>query len=251
QPFSGNPAAVVPLENWVEDDLMQRIAEENNLAETAFVVGSNGAYELRWFTPTIEVSLCGHATLATTFVLHHILEDRSRKLQFQTKSGVLTAAVNAERIMMDFPADKLTSYTTNVGLVASALGQTPVEIYQGRDDLLCILQDERQVEELSPDFRALSQIGGRGTIVTAASQRDDRDITSRCFYPQSGIDEDPVTGSAHTTLATYWAPKMKLTTLTAYQASLRGGLLELQLTDDRVKLSGVARLYLEGKIIVP
>lgn len=249
QQFKGNPAAVVPLETWLPRETMQAIAAENNLAETAFFVKSGDAFDLKWFTPTVEVDLCGHATLATAKILYDFLGYTDDEIRFDTNSGRLTVQRNGDLLTLDFPADvpELVSPTFHDELTA-ALGTEPLEVYTGKTDLLAVLENEAAVAALQPDFRTLARIKARGVIVTAPG--DAVDFVSRFFGPQSGIDEDPVTGSAHTTLTPFWAKKLGKLQLTARQISPRGGDLWLELLGDRVLISGRAVVYLKGEIFL-
>ncbi|MCY7349771.1 MAG: PhzF family phenazine biosynthesis protein [Cytophagaceae bacterium] len=254
QLFKGNPAAICPLDAWLPRETMLAIAAENNLAETAFFVKNGADFDLKWFTPTVEVDLCGHATLATAKILFDVLGYAEDLIRFHTNSGLLTVRRDSDLLTLDFPADppELISPTFQEELTA-ALGIAPVAVYTGKTDLLVLLDSQQQVESLQPDFRLLSQINVRGVIVTAPG--DDAndapvDFVSRFFGPQSGIDEDPVTGSAHTTLTPFWAEKLGKTSLTARQISPRGGDLWLKLLGDRVEISGKAVVYLVGEIFV-
>jgi len=249
QQFNGNPAAIVPLETWLLRETMQAIAAENNLAETAFFVPNGDAFGLRWFTPTVEVDLCGHATLATARILYDFLGYTDDEIRFDTASGRLTVQRNGELLTLNFPADppERISPTFHDELTA-ALGTGPLDVYAGKTDLMVVLDRESAVAALEPDFRKLAQIKARGVIVTAPGE--DVDFVSRFFGPQSGIDEDPVTGSAHTTLTPYWAHRLGKLQLVARQISPRGGDLWLELLGDRVLISGRAVVYLRGEIFV-
>lgn len=243
--FGGNPAAVCPLTEWISDELLQAIAAENNLAETAFFVPANGHFNLRWFTPACEIDLCGHATLASAHVLFHELGAPGELLRFQTKSGELRVTRNGELLVLDFPSRPPKQVDVHPNLV-SALGGKPVEILAARDYLVRY-KTAADVLELSPDFKALAKIQDRfAVIVTAPGQ--DCDFVSRFFAPGRGIDEDPVTGSAHTTLVPYWAQKLGRTKLHARQVSKRGGELFCTLNGDRVEMAGHSRLFLRGTI---
>lgn len=241
-PFQGNPAAVIPLEGWLSDALMLNIAAENNLSETAFFVPLGDGYQLRWFTPQAEVDLCGHATLATAHVLFEHLGCPQSKLHFQTKSGELVVTKGHEGYAMDFPADR-PNYISGAGRIAG-LDARIFAVYRGKDDFLLLLGDETELRGLAPDFRALAQLDARGIICTAPG--DHHDFVSRCFYPRYGIDEDPVTGSAHTTLIPFWAEKYGKNTLSARQISKRGGNITGTLKDDRVELIGQAVTVMHG-----
>ncbi len=245
--FGGNPAAVVPLDGWLLDDVMQAIAAENNLAETAFVIPGDGCVPLRWFTPTIEVDLCGHATLATAFVLFEYHRPDAREVSFETRSGVLTVRREGGRLTLDFPARPGRRIDVASDVVA-ALGAAPGEAFQARD-LMVVFESEADVRRLAPDMAAIAALDAFAVIATAPG--DDVDFVSRFFAPRAGIPEDPVTGSAHCTLTPYWAARLGRTVLTARQVSARGGELECEQRDDRVLISGQCVEYLRGEIFVP
>jgi PhzF family phenazine biosynthesis protein len=244
--FSGNPAGVVVLDRWLPDRLMQSIAAENNMSETAFVVPEGRGFSIRWFTPLTEVALCGHATLASAHVLFNHLGHASETISFRTRrSGVLKASREGDRIVLDFPADKLRKAPAPAGL-SRALGRKPVGTWRGRTDLLCLFRSPKDIEGLRPDFAALSDVRTRGVIATAPGRSVD--FVSRFFGPAVGVPEDPVTGSAHTTLAVFWAPRLGKTVMEAAQLSKRGGRLRCTLDGRRVKIAGTARTYLVGDI---
>ncbi|MBK8492875.1 MAG: PhzF family phenazine biosynthesis protein [Saprospirales bacterium] len=244
RPFEGNPAAVCILEHWLDDAILQAIAMENNLSETAFLVKKDDVWELRWFTPTIEVDLCGHATLASAHVLFSHFKIASDRVIFSTKKhGLLTVSRLAEGYAMDFPADKIEQVTIPEGLTP-ALGVTLLEAWEGRDDYMVVVESQEIVEGLAPDFRRLAAISKRGVLVTAPGR--EVDFVSRCFFPQSGVDEDPVTGSAHTTMTPYWGKRLAKTELVARQLSKRGGTVICHWKKDRVELRGKAVTFLEG-----
>lgn len=245
--FAGNPAAVVTLDDWLPDAVMQAIAAENNLAETAFVVLREPLAPLRWFTPTMEVDLCGHATLATAFVLFQYHDPGSDEVSFETRSGVLNVARHGDRLTLDFPSRSGTSVAISEAL-ASALGARPTEAYQARD-LMVVFDSEAVVRDLQPDLDRIAAIDAFAVIVTAPGT--DVDFVSRFFAPRAGIPEDPVTGSAHCTLAPYWSRRLGRDRLTARQVSRRGGELECELRGDRVLISGRCVEYLRGEINVP
>ncbi len=247
QRFKGNPAAVVPLQEWLPDAVMQDIAQENNLAETAFFVPEGDGYRLRWFTPLVEVDLCGHATVATAHVLYEHLHYDKNVINFQSRSGVLTVEKRGTQYLLNFPTDTLTKIE-NAPHIIDAIGMTPVEIYQGKTDWMVVLEEQPQLENLKPDLRKIAEAGGRGTIVTAPGV--EVDFVSRCFFPQSGVDEDPVTGSAHTSLTPYWAKRLNKNVLTARQISKRSGDLTLEWKGDRTEIGGEAVTYLVGKIFI-
>ncbi|MCC6461929.1 MAG: PhzF family phenazine biosynthesis protein [Saprospiraceae bacterium] len=244
--FGGNPAAVVPLRDWLPDAILQSLAAENNLSETAFFVplGPPDTYHLRWFTPKTEVQLCGHATLATAFVLFNCLKtNHSEQLSFQSKSGWLHVHREGDWLTLDFPADTLQA-TELPGPARQAFSIAPREVWLGREDYLLVFASEEEVLALAPDMRALRQVAARGFIATAPGRASD--FVSRCFFPAFGIDEDPVTGSAHTTLTPYWARVLGQNSLSAIQCSERKGALRCTLQGERVLISGQAVLYLEG-----
>ncbi len=247
QRFRGNPAAIVPLERWLPDDVMQDIAQENNLAETAFFVPESESFRLRWFTPTVEVNLCGHATIASAHVLYEHLGYQPPKIAFQSKSGLLTVVRENERYILNFPTDTLIK-APHMQEVAQALGHLPKEVLKGREDWVAVFENQQVIENLNPDFRKVAELGGRGLLATAPG--DAVDFVSRCFFPQSGVAEDPVTGSAHTTLTPYWAKRLNKNELTAKQLSKRGGELSLKLLGDRTEIGGGAVTYLVGKIFI-
>ncbi len=245
--FGGNPAAVCILEYWLETDLMQKIAAENNLAETAFAVKNTNHYELRWFTPEIEVDLCGHATLATAFVIFNYYGYKENTLRFiSPRSGELLVQKSESGLLtMDFPTDDVTlvSEQTNI---TKAIGKQPLETYKGKTDYMLIYKSQAEIEAIKPNFHLLNELDCRGVIVTAKG--NEVDFVSRFFAPQCGIPEDPVTGSAHTTLTPYWSEKLNKKTLSAKQLSERGGDIQCEYLGDRVKLSGHGVCYLIGEI---
>lgn len=249
RPFAGNPAAVVWLEADADPAWMQNVAAEMNLAETAFVRKLADGYSLRWFTPTVEVDLCGHATLAAAHALWTSGTVSEEPLRFHTRSGVLTCSRNADLIELDFPATPPTEVPV-VPAVLSALGVTGAE-YFGRSkfDVLVHLSTAAQLRSLQPDLRALAAVDARGVIVTAVSDDPRYDFISRFFAPRYGVDEDPVTGSAHCALTPFWAAKLRQLTFTAFQASKRGGVLRVRLDGDRVILGGHAVNIWEGRLI--
>ncbi len=247
-PFSGNPAAVCVLDAPADPDWMQRIAFELGYSETAFLVARGDEWGLRWFTPTVEVALCGHATLASAHVLWS-LGHATQSLRFHTQSGVLTCERAGELIRMSFPRVELTESTPPDGMI-EALGIKPVSVWRARWDYLVELTDEAQVRAVQPDFRALRKIEVRGVSVTARSSDPAFDFVSRFFAPGSGVDEDPATGSAHCALTPFWAERLDKKQLRAFQASPRGGYLELELKGDRVSLAGRAFTTLRGELTV-
>lgn len=239
--FSGNPAAVCILEEWVEDELLQKISAQNNLSETAFLVDSEGEYSLRWFTPTTEVDLCGHATLAAAKVLDTYF--REDTCSFSTRSGILETEVHMEMIQLNFPLDTALPNTDPIPW-RQILGQQPLGVYRGKDDYMVVLPDEESIIALSPDMSMISKLRSRGLIVTARG--NNCDFVSRFFAPQSGIAEDPVTGSVHTLLSPYWSHVLGKTNLEAAQLSTRKGYMLCQVQERSVLLSGHAEVYAEG-----
>ncbi|MDQ6481175.1 PhzF family phenazine biosynthesis protein [Dyadobacter sp. LHD-138] len=246
QLFSGNPAAVVPLENWLPDEVLQNIAAENNLAETAFYVPNETGYHIRWFTPSVEVELCGHATLASAYVIFNIQGFDGDLIRFESLSGELTVLHKDSWLTLNFPIDQYNMAVPPPALMESLNGVSILEVYKGKTDYMVVLDSEAEVRDLDFDIIILSTIPARGIIITAPG--DEVDFVSRFFAPQSGIDEDPVTGSAHTTLIPYWAEKLSKTELTAKQLSKRGGYLKCELDGERVNIGGQARIYLHGEI---
>lgn len=248
--FAGNPAAVVPLESWLPDAQLQAIAAENNLAETAYFLRSDDVYELRWFTPAVEVDLCGHATLATAFVISTLLEPGRDRLDFLTRqAGTLTVTRDGDLFTLDFPSRPATPVASPDPALAAALGgPAPVAVLGGRDYLV-VYEDEAAVRALTPDMAALAKLDRFAVCVTAPGTGG-VDFVSRLFAPAQGIPEDPVTGSTHCTLIPYWAARLGKTVLSARQVSARGGDLACTLAGDRVRIGGKAVLYLEGRITV-
>ncbi len=248
QPFHGNPAAVVPLESWLPDPIMQRIAFENGLAETAFFVGTGpDRFHLRWFTPGAEVDLCGHATLATAFTLFTRLGFTGERIVFDSRSGPLTVSrLKGGKLELDFPARPAKPIAAPAALL-KGLGATPVFYAQAQANL-AVFNTAAEVLALRPDFAALTTLEQYGTIVTAPG--DDCDFVSRFFAPRVGVPEDPVTGSAHCTLVPYWAERLGKTRLHARQVSARGGELFCELRGERVGIAGHAVLYLRGEVHV-
>jgi PhzF family phenazine biosynthesis protein len=247
-PFTGNPAAVCVSDEWLPDDIMQKIAAENNLAETAFIIPDGNDFKIRWFTPLVEVDLCGHATLASGYVVLNHLKPGSPNVTFHSlHSGTLSVSSRGDKLELDFPTDTLTACVLPA-VIKESLEVNPVETYFGRSDYLVLLDSEAEVLRVSPDFRRLASADGRGVIVTAAGS--DVDFVSRFFAPQAGIDEDPVTGSAHTTLTPFWSARLGKPFLKARQLSARGGYLECALNGDRTLISGRATLFFKGEIIL-
>lgn len=245
--FGGNPAAVVPLESWLSDAMMQQIAAENNLSETAFFVKESTGYRIRWFTPVSEVDLCGHATLASSHVLFNHLGFPGDLIELQSRSGILRVKRDGERLTLDFPADTMQEVTVPENLV-TAIGRTPLNTYKGKTDFMMVFGSQSDVEEIVPDIHLLLKTDARGVIVTAPGK--EVDFVSRFFCPQVGVAEDPVTGSAHTSLTPYWSARLGKTMMKASQLSRRRGHLTVKLKGDRVEISGKAVTYLEGNIFL-
>ena len=244
--FGGNPAAVCPLEAWPHDDLLQQIAAENNLAETAFFVRQGPDYALRWLTPKSEVDLCGHATLAAAYVLFTYLEPGRTQVRFHTLSGPLEVAQEGELLAMLFPSRPGVRCDAPAALVRG-LGRHPLEVYKARD-YMAVFASEQEIMDLQPSFSDLRQLDALGVIVTAPGE--EVDFVSRFFAPRVGVDEDPVTGSAHSTLIPYWAARLRKDELAALQLSARRGALFCTDLGDKVKICGAAAPYLEGFITV-
>lgn len=242
--FEGNPAAVCPLDEWLPDEIMQSIAKENNLSETAFFVPKGKGFHIRWFTPASEVDLCGHATLAAAYVLFNILGYKRDKIEFDSKSGILVVRKDNEWIVMDFPAQPPVLCDIPKEIVA-AFDRAPIECLKS-EDYVVVFEREVDIESANPDFGQLIKLDLRGVIITAKSSR--YDFITRFFAPKYGIPEDPVTGSAYTQLAPYWASKIGSKRFRVKQVSSRGGELTCEMVDDRVLISGKAIKYLEGKI---
>jgi PhzF family phenazine biosynthesis protein len=246
--FGGNPAAVVPLQEWLPEKLMQKIALENNLSETAFFVPEKEGFHIRWFTPVAEVALCGHATLATAHVLFHHLGYKEALISLNSKSGILLVQRKDNLIILNFPSD-VPIEVKNDPEIDAALGKSPLSTFKGKTDYLLVFPHESDVTEMNPDFGLLAKTKARGIIVTAKGSSSD--FVSRFFGPQVGINEDPVTGSAHTMLTPYWSKILGKTELTALQCSARKGQLHCTLLGDRVLIAGNAVSYLEGHIHLP
>jgi PhzF family phenazine biosynthesis protein len=244
--FAGNPAAVVPLERWLPDGVLQAIAAENNLSETAFVVGAGGEYDIRWMTPTAEVDLCGHATLASAWVVFNLLEPGRRAVAFRSKSGELRVEGDGERLALDFPSRPPDAATAAaLEAVGAALGRTPLALLASRD-YMAVFGSEADVRALAPDMARVAALDRMGVIATAPGS--DCDFVSRFFGPGVGVPEDPVTGSAHCTLVPYWSKRLSRARLFARQVSRRGGELWCEDCGDRVSIAGHAALYLTGTI---
>jgi len=246
--FGGNPAAICPLEDWPTDEQMQKIAMENNLAETAFLVKDGPGYQLRWFTPTVEVKLCGHATLAAAHILFNLGTEMGNEITFHSKSGPLKVTRNGNLLTLDFPATPAEPVSNPPQDIFTGLGIEPVPVFKSVFDYMAVLPSQKVIEGLLPDFKTLAQLNARGVIATAPG--DEADFVSRCFFPQSGIDEDPVTGSAHTAMVPYWSQRLEKIKMKAIQLSKRRGYLDCELAGDRVLMSGKAVTYLTGEINV-
>ena len=247
-PFSGNPAAVVPLDDWLSVETLQDIASENNLSETAYCILKDGEYHIRWFTPNVEVNLCGHATLATAHVLFSHLGFVHKELVFNSKSGKLYVHKEKDAYSLNFPTDNIQEVQPNA-IISESMEVTPLEWYKGRDDYMLVLESEDQVKRLEPNFARLSKCEGRGCLVTAQGSGE-FDFVSRGFFPQSGINEDPATGSAHTSLTPYWSKKLNKKELSACQLSARKGYFDCVDLGDRTQISGKCIDYLIGKITI-
>ena len=242
RPFGGNPAAVCPLDEWLPDDVMQSIALENNLSETAFYVPEGDGFRLRWFTPEIEVDLCGHATLATGALILEKLDPAREKVSFETRSGTLGVRRNGDMLVMDFPALPASDVPVPDGL-EEALGATPVRFLRAIKNM-AVFEKEADVLAVRPDFDFIRHMDGMGLIITAPG--DSSDCASRYFAPHAGINEDPVTGSAHCTIVPYWADVLGKDTIHARQVSARSGDLYCRMSGARVEIGGKARLVVEG-----
>jgi PhzF family phenazine biosynthesis protein len=246
--FGGNPAAICPLDNWLPDEVMQKIAIENNLAETAFFVKTNNGYKLRWFTPEYEIDLCGHATLASAHILFTELGYKGNTINFETiKAGILSVTKEGDKYAMDFPSRPAIHIEPPIGLAEALSEKQPIEVLRSRDYFL-VYENEDDITEIVPDFFALSKMDTVGVIVTAPGKNVD--FVSRFFAPGAGIPEDPVTGSAHCNLIPYWADRLGKNQLHAYQLSARKGELWCELAGERVIIKGKAVTYLKGEIFI-
>ena len=248
QLFSGNPAAVCPINEWLDEPTMQNIALENNLSETAFFVREGDHYRIRWFTPKDEVPLCGHATLASAFVFFHYIERDAKKIIFQSLSGELTVEREGDLLILDFPSAQLETCEVQDVLLRS-FPIKPLEMLYAEDTYVLVFENEMEIREMRPDIKALLDVDAHAVAITARG--GEVDFVSRFFAPKLGIDEDPVTGFAHTLLTPYWAEKLNKKRLHALQVSERGGELFLEDRGERVKISGRAVLYSIGEIILP
>lgn len=244
--FGGNPAAVCPLQEWLSDEFLQNIAQENNLSETAFYVKDGDRYQIRWFTPTVEVDLCGHATFAAAYILFHHEHHTTQEIQFiSPRSGHLTVTKKDDFLTLNFPADIVRPVDLSE-LILKAFPITPNAIYKGKTDYLFVFKNEDDVQRLKPNLSIIAELDARGVIATAKGKYVD--FVSRFFGPKVGVDEDPVTGSAHTTLTPFWAKALNKQELTAVQLSKRRGQLRCKYKNSRVEISGQGRLYMVGII---
>ena len=245
--FGGNPAAVCPLEKWLPDSTLQKIAAENNLSETAFFVPKGDDYELRWLTPATEVDLCGHATLASSYVLFELMNYKHKTLKFHTRSGILTVEKSEGGYTMNLPVNNYKE-TEVTPLLSRAVGIKPLHAVIGKNILMAEIGSEKELRSLIPEIYTVMQVHPHGLIITAKG--DTVDFVSRSFFPNLGINEDPVTGASHTLLTPYWVAKLGKTSMKAQQLSKRGGDLHCTLSGDRVEIGGQAVLYLKGEIEV-
>ena len=246
--FSGNPAAICPLDKWLSDDVMQKIAMENNLAETAFYVKQGDKYEIRWFTPAVEVDLCGHATLATAYILFNYEGHKEDAIHFYSpRSGELSVSKNGELLTLNFPSDEFKEIALT-DEITNGFDLKPIAAYKGKTDYFLVFEKEEQIVNIKPNLKEISKLRGRGVIISAKG--NNVDFVSRFFAPQSGIDEDPVTGSAHTTLTPYWSARLNKKELSAIQLSARKGYLSCKYLGDRVEISGECKLYMAGEIYI-
>jgi PhzF family phenazine biosynthesis protein len=248
--FGGNPAAIVPLETWLPDEVMQKLALENNLSETAFIVPKDkNIFHIRWFTPAIEVDLCGHATVAAAHVFFEHLDYNRSEITFDSRSGLLTVRREGDLYILNFPTDSLQNANEYNNEFSKILNVKVLETWKGKSDYMVVLENEATVRNLMPDFTSLKRVPARGLIVTAKGEQVD--FVSRCFFPQSGVDEDPVTGSAHTTLTPFWAERLTKSRLSAQQISARGGELFCKYLGSRVEIGGKAVTYMIGDFLIP
>jgi PhzF family phenazine biosynthesis protein len=246
--FGGNPAAVIPLKEWLEDEILQKIALENNLSETAFYVEQEGKFLLRWFTPKVEVDLCGHATLAAAHVIFEHEDFRGEIVNFfSPRSGKLNVKKSSKGLTLDFPTDTVARDTLSKDLL-DCFKEKPLEAFRGKTDVVLVFEKEEDIQQLQFDLSKIELIHARGVIATAKGENVD--FVSRFFGPQVGVPEDPVTGSAHTTLTPIWAEKLAKNKLTAKQLSPRGGELTCELLGERVEITGKAVTYMEGRVFV-
>ncbi|MBV9470556.1 MAG: PhzF family phenazine biosynthesis protein [Abitibacteriaceae bacterium] len=249
-PFAGNPAGVCLLDAPRDEEWMQSVAQEMNLPETAFLVAQDDGFQLRWFTPTVEVDLCGHATLASAHILWETGFVQGQVIRFFTCSGLLSAQRSEQRITLDFPATAAQAATSDSKTLRDALGVTPLYVGKSQFDYLVEIDSEAAVRNLAPDLMLIKSLPVRGVIVTSRATIPDVDFVSRFFAPAAGIDEDPVTGSAHCCLVPFWSERLNKNRFIAHQVSQRGGILHLELNGDRVLISGAAITILRGEILV-
>jgi len=248
-PFSGNPAAIVPLKEWLDEETMQNIAMENNLSETAYFVPENDGFRIRWFTPGTEVKLCGHATLASAYVLFEELNYSKVQITFYSKSGPLYITKVDDLIQLDFPSDEPKEIDRDMN-IEEGLGASPVKTFKGDTDFMLVFEHESQILEMKPNFSKLAETKARGILVTALSEKKDIDFVSRGFFPSTGINEDPATGSAHTTMTPYWSKRLNKNKMKAIQISKRKGFFEVEQKGDRTLLRGKGALYMKGEIYI-
>lgn len=246
--FEGNPAAVCPLEKWLPDEIMQSIAMENNLSATAFLVQDGDTWQIRWFTPNTEVALCGHATLASAFVVFSFFELAASEVHFTSQSGALCVRKQDDKLELDFPALPYTKITPSPEWT-SALGVHPVEVLENKFDVLVILDNEQAVRDVQPDMDTIGKLPYRRFIVSAHTRHDE--IYSRCFYPGCDVPEDPVTGSAHCVIAPYWSERLGKKTFRAIQGLKRQGEMLCHIRGNRVFMAGTCQLYLQGQMFLP
>jgi len=244
--FEGNPAAVCPLKEWISDETMQKIAAENNLSETAFFIKENDTFHIRWFTPVNEVNMCGHATLASAYVIFECLNYENKEIIFNSKSGILKVYKKNDRYKMDFPVQKIEKCKV-LDIMLKAFNIKPLECYKSMDYIL-VFENEKDILNIKPDFELLKLLDKRGVIITAKSKK--YDFVTRFFAPKLGINEDPVTGSAFTQLVPYWSKILNKCNLTAKQLSQKGGEVFCSLKNDRVEIAGYAVKYMEGSLYI-
>lgn len=246
--FKGNPAAVIPLTEWLSDVMLLNIAAENNLSETAFFVPRAEAFEIRWFTPDVEVDLCGHATLASAFVISNFEGFENKVINFiSPRSGALTVYVEADQLVLDFPVDTFEQVPLTEELM-NLTDKKSIAAFKGKTDYMLVYEQQDEIQRMKPNLVEIAKLEARGLIVTAKGA--ECDFVSRFFGPAVGVDEDPVTGSAHTTLTPYWTEKLGKKNLKALQLSKRGGEIDCEAVGDRVKLTGKAVLYMKGEIYI-
>ena len=244
--FKGNPAAVCPLDTWVSEELMQSIAAENNLSETAFYVQKGDVFEIRWFTPTNEVSLCGHATLAAAYVEFFVNNNKAEVLRFvNLKKQILSVSLQKDLIELGFPSDEVQQIELSIDM-QKAFDVAPIEAYKASEDMVLVFENEQQIQNIQPNLSVITQLNCRGIIATAKGENID--VVCRFFAPKYGINEDPVTGSAHTVLVPFWSKRLGKTKIVSKQLSKRTGILFCEFDGDSVKMSGHAKLYLKGEI---